>query len=255
MGWPRLSVVIPAYNEERRLARSIPRIVEWLRQRHRGEDDAYEIVVVDDGSTDGTARVVEALARDVGRLRLVSLPSNRGKGAAVRAGVLEADGDLVLFTDADLSTPIEEADRLIAALARGYGMACGSRAAAGASVEHDQGVLRDLAGKLFGLGTRLLVVRGIADTQCGFKAMTRDVAQLLFKEARTDSAIFDVELLLLAARRGVPVVEIPVRWRHDPDTRIPYDLRRSVGVWLELLRIRRAHGVRWPARSRTAPPT
>jgi len=156
-----------------------------------------------------------------------------------------------LFTDADQSTPITEVDRLLVKLERdGYDLAIGSRAVPGAEVKQPQVWYRALAGKLFGVGTKLCCIRGIYDTQCGFKCMTRPVARKVFPQVTSNTAIFDIEMLVVAAREGYRVAEVPVKWVHDPDTRIPYDLRRALKIWGELFRIRRAHRVGWPLKAR-----
>ncbi len=244
---PYLSVVIPAYNEEERLKRAIPAIVAYLQAKNLN----FEIVVVNDGSNDGTARVTQDLTRTYPMVRLVDLNPNRGKGGAVRAGMLEARGRYVLFTDADQSTPISEVDKLLEKLERdGYDMAIGSRAVPGAEVEMPQVWYRTLAGKLFGLATKVFAIRGVADTQCGFKVMTREVAQKVFSQITSNTAIFDIEMLVVATREGCRVAELPVKWVHDPDTRIPYNLHRALRIWVELFRIRHVQRVGWPLKVR-----
>lgn len=240
-GEPYLSVVIPAYNEEERLKRFVPGIIEYLKSKNLG----FEIVVVNDGSRDGTARV----ARELG-VQLIDLNPNRGKGGAVKAGMLAARGRYVLFTDADQSTPISEVEKLLEKLEAGYDMAIGSRAVPGAEVEQPQVWYRALAGKLFGVATKLLCIRGIYDTQCGFKVMKREVAQKVFAQVTSNTAIFDIEMLLVATRGGYRIAELPVHWVHDPDTRIPYNLRRALKIWGELFRIRRAQRVGWSLKVR-----
>jgi dolichyl-phosphate beta-glucosyltransferase len=239
---PHLSVVIPAYNEQERLKRFVPGIVEYLREKV----PQFEIVVVNDGSKDGTAQTALELSKSYPMLRLIDLQPNRGKGGAVKTGMLDARGQYVLFTDADQSTPITEIDKLLAKLEReGYDMAIGSRGVPGAEVEQPQVWYRALAGKLFGVGTKLFCIRGIYDTQCGFKAMKREVAQKVFSQVTSNSAIFDIEMLVVATREGYRIAEVPVKWVHDPDTRIPYNLRRALRIWAELLRIRHAQRVGW----------
>ena len=230
-----LSVVLPSYNEQERLKKHIPAIRAHLAGK------SHEIIVVNDGSKDDTVKV----ARDLG-VQLIDLQPNRGKGGAVKAGMLAAQGRYVLFTDADQSTPIGEVDKLLAKLEAGYDMAIGSRAVPGAEVEQPQVWYRALAGKLFGVGTRTFCIRGIYDTQCGFKAMKREVAQRIFPQVTSNTAIFDIEMLVVATREGYRVAELPVHWVHDPDTRIPYNLRRALKIWLELFRINRAQRVVWP---------
>jgi len=234
-----LSVVIPAYNEEERLRKHIPDIQAHLAGK------SYEIIVVSDGSKDGTARV----AKEMG-VGLIDLNPNRGKGGAVKAGMLAAQGRYVLFTDADQSTPIGEVNKLLEKLEAGYDVAIGSRAVPGAEVEQPQACYRALAGKLFGVGTRLFCIHGIHDTQCGFKAMTREVAQKVFPQVTSNTAIFDIEMLVVATREGYRIAEVPVKWVHDPDTRIPYNLRRALRIWGELFRIRHTQRVGWPLKVR-----
>jgi dolichyl-phosphate beta-glucosyltransferase len=237
---PYLSVVIPAYNEQERLKRFVPGIVTFLQSKGW----SFEIIVVNDGSQDGTASVVRELSDEFPMLRLIDLNPNRGKGGAVKAGMLDARGQFVLFTDADQSTPITEVEKLLPKLQReGYDMAIGSRAVPGARVEQPQAWYRALAGKLFGVGTKLFCIRGFYDTQCGFKAMKREVAQKVFPQVTSNSAIFDIEMLVVTTREGYRIAEVAVPWVHDPDTRIPYNLRRAVDIWLELFRINRAQKV------------
>jgi hypothetical protein len=130
-------------------------------------------------------------------------------------------------------------------------MAIGSRAVPGAEVEQPQVWYRTLAGKLFGVATKVFCIRGVHDTQCGFKAMKREVAQKIFPQVTSNTAIFDIEMLVVATREGYRIAELPVHWVHDPDTRIPYNLRRALGIWAELFRIRRAQRVGWPPQVRT----
>ena len=235
------SVVIPAYNEAERLKKHIPAIQKYLAGRR------FEIIVVNDGSRDGTAEIAQSFA-DV---RLIDLNPNRGKGGAVKAGMLAARGLVVLFTDADQSTPISEVDKLLAKLTAGYDLAIGSPAMPGAGVKEPQAWYRMLAGKLFGVGTRLFCIRGIHDTQCGFKAMTRAVAQAVFPQVTSNTAIFDIEMLVVATRAGYRVAEVPVQWVHDPDTRIPYNFQRALKIWAELFRINRAQRIGWPLKVRS----
>jgi glycosyltransferase involved in cell wall biosynthesis len=212
---PDVSVIIPAYNEERRLARTLARIEEYFAARPY----SAEILVVDDGSRDATARVVQDWPTQNAPVRLVSNGDNRGKGYSVRHGMLEAEGDIALFTDADLSAPIEEADKLLAAL-ENYDVAIGSRALNRDLIELHQSGIRELAGKSFNWAVRALVGLQFADTQCGFKAFRRARTRVLFEQQRIERFGFDPELLFLARRHNLSVVEVPVRWAHDPGTRV-----------------------------------
>jgi len=226
---PWLSVVIPAYNEERRLPATLNAVLADLRGRRR----PFEVLVADDGSSDATAR----LAREAGpEVRVLRLP-HRGKGAAVRDGVLASSGDLVLVTDADLSTPIEEVDLLVAAL-EGCEVAIGSRNVAGARVAVRQRLDRRVMGRVFNLLVRVLLLPGLQDTQCGVKLFRRDVALAVFERCQSDGFAFDVEALSLARRLGHRVAEVPVEWRNSPDSRVRplVDVPR---MFWELLTIRR----------------
>jgi dolichyl-phosphate beta-glucosyltransferase len=202
-------VVIPAYNESRRLPAYLGQVVAYFDAR----DADYEVVIVDDGSTDDTAGAIAPVARDHPAVRLVRHPRNSGKGVAVRAGMLGSRGAWRLFTDADGATPIAEVARLEAALAAGADVAIGSRALADPSVSVTARPHRVLAGRIFNLLTRLAGLRAIADSQCGFKAFTAAAAQDLFGRLRTRGFAFDVEVLLLAQRAGYRIAEVPVNWR------------------------------------------
>jgi dolichyl-phosphate beta-glucosyltransferase len=230
MSAPRLSVVIPAYNEAARLPRTLGLVNAYLGRQ--GTD--YEIVVVDDGSTDGTTE----RAQEAGGPRLAVLrhEPNRGKGYAVRRGMLAARGDLRLMTDADLSTPIEDLARLEAALGSGHDVAVGSRAVAGANVEVHQPWYREAMGRFFNLLVRLVALPGLQDTQCGFKLFTAAAAEAAFKDACLDGFSFDVEALYIARRRGFRIAEVPVTWRNDAATRV--GLLRGGLAFLDLWRIR-----------------
>ena len=215
---PALSFVVPAFNEEKRLPVSLARIAEWLGSRT--PPVPAEVLVVDDGSSDRTAAVAEKTASGLGlSFRVIRLPENRGKGAAVRAGVLEARGEHVLVTDADLSTPIEEVDKLLAA---GAPVAIGSRGVDTTLVKQRQPLFRVASGKVFNLLVRVLAVSGIRDTQCGFKLFRRDAAREVFSRATVDRFAFDVEALLLARRLGYAIAEVPVLWFNSPDTRVGF---------------------------------
>ncbi|MFN2462333.1 MAG: dolichyl-phosphate beta-glucosyltransferase [Candidatus Dormibacteria bacterium] len=231
---PRLSVVVPAYNEARRLPPSLRVIDAYLRaEGHRGE-----LIVVDDGSSDGTSDLVEGLAAEGLNVRLLRHQSNRGKGAAVRTGVMAAAGDVVLFTDADLSTPIEDVDLLLSAIESGAHVAIGSRAVDRSLTSVHQPWLRDRAGRVFNLFVQVILLPGLKDTQCGFKAFRGGIAQELFAATETDGFEFDTEVLYRARRRGLVTREIAVHWRDSPDSRVNA-LLDSPRMLLGLFRIRR----------------
>lgn len=227
-----LSIVIPAFNEERRLPRTLERVREYLRDAH----PACEVIVVDDGSTDGTAGVVARLQKEMPELRLLSNGRNRGKGYSVRHGMLEARGRVALFTDADLSAPIEEAGKLLAALGAAD-IAIGSRAMDRSLITVHQSRARELAGILFNWMVRLFTDLRFQDTQCGFKAFAMPESRIIFEQQQIEDFGFDPEILFLAERYGLRAVEVPVRWAHDPGTKL-HVVRDSVKMFLDLLRIR-----------------
>ena len=229
-----LSIVIPAYNEESRLPKTLDCIFTYLKAR----PDRAEIIVVDDGSSDRTSEIVNAWRQKYSGLRLVSNEGNRGKGFSVRHGMLEARGEIALFTDADLSTPIEEADKLLAALReRGYDAAIGSRALDRSLIEVHQSVLREQAGIFFNRLVRWIMGIEFSDTQCGFKAFRRERSRIIFEQQRVERFGFDPEILFLARRHGLRVAEVPVRWSHDAATKVNV-VADGIRMFLELLLIR-----------------
>lgn len=208
-----LSVVIPCFNEEERLGATLERIVGYLDQRRK----AYEILVVDDGSRDATVSVAKGVAND--RVRVLEHGQNRGKGAAVRTGVLASKGEWVLFTDADLSTPIEDLERLERRVGDAE-IVLGSRAVADSEIVLHQPLYRELMGKTFNLIIRSIGLVGLRDTQCGFKLFRGSVARQLFERSRVDHFAFDVEVVWLAQKAGHRVVEEGVTWEDSPNSRV-----------------------------------
>jgi dolichyl-phosphate beta-glucosyltransferase len=213
---PVISVVVPAYNEERRLERMLLEALVYFRQR----GTVPEILVVDDGSRDHTSGVVGRLARAWPELRLIRLAQNHGKGYAVRTGVVNAVGSSVLLADADGATPIAELERLEEALHQGNDVAIGSRAIADAGVQIERRWYRHVMGRTFHRLVETLTVKGVRDTQCGFKLFRGVVAHDLFSRMRMSGFSFDVEVLLMAQRRGYRIAEIPVNWIHQPGSKI-----------------------------------
>lgn len=213
---PSVSVVVPAYNEAERIGATLDRLFEWCAEHKR----EAEIIVVDDGSADATQERVAAAQPRFPRLRLIRLPENRGKGAAVRAGVLAAQGERILVCDADLSTPIEEESRLASALDRGFDIAIGSRGLPESDIRIHQPRYRELMGRTFNRIVRIATGLSFRDTQCGFKLFTRDAARAVFDPATVQRFAFDVEVLLIARERGLEVCEVPVKWSHAEQSRV-----------------------------------
>ncbi len=211
-----LSIVVPAYNEQDRVEPTVRSYLDYCRLRRL----PTELIVVDDGSFDATSMRIEQLLGDYPELRLIRLAENQGKGYAVRTGVVNARGARVLFADADGATPIAELERLEAALEGGADLAIGSRALAGDGVRVRARLHRRLIGRVFHLLVETLTVRTIRDTQCGFKLFRGDVAHDLFSRMRMSGFSFDVELLMMAQRRGYRIAEVPINWVHQPGSKV-----------------------------------
>ena len=230
----QLSIVVPAYNEHARLSRSLEVLSAHLaRSGHRD----VEVIVVDDGSTDATADVVREWSVRWPALRLLQLPSNQGKGAAVRAGILASRGDVVAFSDADLSAPIEQLELLLGDLDDAE-IAIVSRALPGTRLERRQSRPRETMGKLYALLAQMLVIRGIPDAQCGLKVYRGALGRELFAKTRESGVLFDTEVLAMAAQRGIRISQRPALWRHDPDSTLRFGLLGSIGIAIALLRLK-----------------
>lgn len=228
-----LSVVVPCYNEEQRLPRTIEQIERYLD----GRGESYELILVDDGSADGTRRVMDNAAARNKAVRIVVLPVNRGKGRALIEGVKVSRGEEVLVTDADLSTPIDELEKLEGALAAGAGVAIASRAVKGSRVELSQPFYRVLMGKVFNLIVQVILLPGIWDTQCGFKLFRGDIARDVFPELTTDGFGYDPEVLYLAKQRGFRIAELPVVWRNSAPTKV-MAVRSSLDMFRHVVQVR-----------------
>lgn len=228
-----VSIVIPAYNESARLGATLERVLAFISR----QPWEAEVVVVNDGSQDGTAEVVRGYAQRSPDVRLLENPGNRGKGYSVRNGVLHANGGFILFTDADLSSPIEEAPKLLDALGRGADIAIGSRWVRSELQTRRQSVARQVLGRVFNGLLRVLLRLDFKDTQCGFKAFRRDAARALFPLQQIEGWGFDPEVLFLANRMGFKVEEVPVVWAHDDRTRIS-PLADGSRMVADMLRIR-----------------
>lgn len=230
-----LSLIIPAYNEQARLPATLDRLREYLA----AQTYSYEVIVVDDGSRDGTRAVIERHATKWEQLRCLPNDRNRGKGYSVKHGVLESRGTDILFSDADLSTPIEESERLLRLIANGEcDVAIGSRALPDSDLEVRQPFWREMMGRTFNKIVQRLSVPGISDTQCGFKAFRGDVARKLFALQHIEGFAFDVEVLYLARKFGYRIVEVPIRWVNSPDSRVS-GLKHSWHMLAEVLSIRK----------------
>lgn len=227
---PDLSIVIPAFNEEKRLPRALGILGDYFAAGKNGAGE-IEILVVDDGSADRTARITEEWAQKMPWIRLVSNGTNRGKGYSVRHGMLEARGRIALFTDTDLSSPIQESEKLLAAIRDGNDVAIGSRALDRSLIAVRQARLRELAGIIFNGFVRLFTGLRFHDTQCGFKAFVREPSRIVFEQQRILGFGFDPEILFLAQRHGLRAAEVPVRWAHDPASKVHvlYDSMRMFG--------------------------
>lgn len=249
---PQLSVVIPAYNEADRLGPYLADIRTHLGATYPAD---YEVLVVDDGSRDGTAVLVERAMRGWRELRLLRHPGNRGKGAAVRTGVLASAGRRVLFADADGATPISEEWKLATALDRGAVVAAGSRAVAGPGVRRERNLRRAVASGVFGWAVRTCVGVGVRDTQCGFKMFDGAAGRDLFETGRETGYLFDVELFALAARAGYPVAEVPITWSEQPGSKVRLvrdSLRMLRDLWHLRGRLRALPAIAAPAPGRKA---
>ncbi|MFZ0799505.1 MAG: dolichyl-phosphate beta-glucosyltransferase [Terriglobales bacterium] len=227
------SIVIPAYNESVRIR---PTLHALLRCTQEQNWDA-EILVVNDGSTDDTAQIVREYGKSHPQVLLLENPGNRGKGYSVRNGMLHARGDICLFTDADLSSPITEAQKLFDAIDGGADIAIGSRWLQVELQTERQPLYRQAFGRIFNLVLRMILGLGFADTQCGFKAFRREAAQRIFPLQRIERWSFDPEILFLARRAGLRVEEVPVVWAHSEGTRL-HPLRDGLRMFVEVLRIR-----------------
>ena len=234
----KLSIVVPAFNETQRIVPTLEAILAYAAQR---EHD-FEILVVDDGSSDGTAALVSERFAGLEHLRVLAYAPNRGKGHAVRFGLRHATGDWVLFSDADLSTPIEQLDAMLAAGERGADIVIASRALGGAEIRERQPFYREAGGKLFNRLVRLLVLPELHDTQCGFKLFRRAAIEPVLGDLEIDGFAFDVEILALAEAAGAQIVEVPAIWTNSPSSRVR--ISAAARAYVDLLRIRRRARVR-----------
>jgi len=233
---PFISVIIPAFNEERRLPPTLLDTIDFLDDF--GQD--YEVIVVDDGSSDETSTVVQKFEKIRRQVRLIRLPKNYGKGHAVRTGALNAHGRLILFTDADGSTPIAEVKRLIAAIDSGADVAIGSRAMQSEETEVQALLFRKIIGRIFNRIVNIILLPKIADTQCGFKLFSQKAASFLFLHQTSDGFSFDIELLFLARKSNIVVKEVPINWQNIPGSKVNL-VTDSVKMFIDIFRFAWLH--------------
>ncbi len=228
-----ISVIIPAYNEAGKIVSTISEISEYLQNRD------YEIIVVDDGSSDNTAKI--AFENNFKNTKILSYKKNKGKGYAVKLGLLEAKGEYILFSDADLSTPINELDKLLKVMnEKNADVVIASRGLKDSNIAQSQGVFRKSLGKTFNLIVQLLVLRGISDTQCGFKLFTHKAAKIIGKKQTIEGFGFDIEQLYIAKKEGFKVKEIPVTWNNDTNSKVN-PIKDSLKMLIDIFKVRWRH--------------
>ena len=228
-----LSIVIPAYNEEKRIGKTLEEITGYLKTK----DYKSEIIIIIDGSTDSTREVIRKFEKIDYRIKTTENEISKGKGYSVRRGMLETKGKFALFTDADLSTPIREVEKLIQWLGKGYDVAIGSRGLKDSQVEIHQSLLRESMGKIFNKIMGLIVFTGFKDTQCGFKCFKRHVVNKVFRKQEISGFAFDVEIILIAMQQGFRIKEVPVRWLNSPYSKVSI-MKDPILMLYDLFRIK-----------------
>ena len=230
-----ISIIIPTFNEEDRLPKTLGKIADFVKLN----PDNFEVIVVDDASTDGTSEVANKFKDKIQNFKVLRLEKSpfAGKGYAVNKGVLASSGDLILYLDADGSTPIEEIKKLLEKIDEGFDIAIGSRAIQRSSVQKRQKVLREYMGRIFNIFVQALTVKGIVDTQCGFKVFKRESALDIFKNQKIFDFGFDVELLYAATKKGLKIAEVPVIWINDPRSTVD-PVKDSIKMLIDLFKIR-----------------
>lgn len=228
-----LSVIIPAYNEEKRVLSTLSKICAYLFTK----DFPYEIIVVDDGSTDNTLQMVKNFASSDNHIVILINEQNSGKGFSVRKGMLSARGEYVFFTDADLSTPIEEIEKCLPYLINGYDVVIGSRSMPGSDILVHQPWYREKMGKIFNFMVNMVLLKGIIDTQCGFKGFKREAVKTVFNRCKIDGFSFDVEALYLSRKYNFKIKEIPIRWENSPLSKVS-PIKHSLQMFKDLIGIK-----------------
>lgn len=232
---PYISIVVPAYNESDKIVNTVNTINSYFGQK----DYPFEIIVVDDASQDNTFSLVSDLTGNNKNLRVYKMEKNSRKSGAVKTGVLNSRGRLVLTTDADLATSIEQFEKLLDLVVnQNYDIVIGSRGLESSKLLVSQSLIRKSLGKLYGRLANILLISGIIDTQCGFKLYKKSVVNDIFKPLTSKLSVFEIEVLIVATKLGYRIAEIPVVWTHNPDTRLKYSLSSSMKVFLELLRLK-----------------
>lgn len=234
---PFLSIIIPAFNEENRIHRALDASIEYLKKQKY----TSEIIVVSDGSTDRTKETAEEYTNKYPALSVIEYSPNRGKGYAVKTGMLAAKGEYRLFMDADYAVPIEYAGKFLEKAMNGSEIVIGSRGLEESVIETHQQFIREKMAQLFGLLQRSVLKLPFIDTQCGFKLFKQNTAELLFNKITYDCSYFDTELLYIAYYNRIKIEEFPVKWKHDKETRMPIGLKRSLDLFLKLFRIKKIH--------------
>lgn len=227
-----LSIIIPAFNEEKRIPDTLLNLLNYLSAKSYN----WEIILVDDGSTDKTSEIAKEIIKN-NSLTVIKNHLNQGKGYSVKRGVLSSMGKVILFSDTDLSVPIEELDKMLLWIDRGYDIVIGSKRLPDSIIEVSQPWYRQLMGKTFNLLVQSLVLKGFKDTQCGFKCFTRESALQVFGLQRLTGFAFDVEILYIAQKCGFKIKEQPVRWKNSPESKV-HLLKGPLSMMLELLKIR-----------------
>ncbi|MBI5049031.1 MAG: glycosyltransferase family 2 protein [Deltaproteobacteria bacterium] len=230
---PYLSIVIPAYNEEALIEKTLKEVVKYLEEK----SFFYEVIVVCDGCKDNTAGLAKEAAKANSKIRVLDRKANMGKGFSVREGCLEARGDYIVFTDADLSTPIQEVEKLLKYLQQGYDIAIGSRALKESDIRIHQPWYRETMGKTFNLFVQAITIKGVKDTQCGFKGFKKEVVQNVFSRQTINGFGFDVEVLYIAGKFGYKIKEVPIRWLNRKESKVN-PLTHSLQMMTDLIRIR-----------------
>jgi len=228
-----LSIIIPAYNEEKRLLPTLDQICKYLSRQNY----PYEVIVVDDGSTDNTLQIAGDFANSNGHIVVLTNGQNRGKGYTVRNGMLSAKGKYVFFTDADLSTPIEELEKCLPYLINSHDVIIGSRSLPNSDIIVHQPRYREIMGKTFNFIVNMLLLRGIVDTQCGFKGFKKEVVKKVFNRCKIDGFSFDVEALYLSRKFNYKIKEIPIRWRNSALSKVR-PVKHSIQMFKDLINIK-----------------